>query len=68
MPAMRLGVSAHRCSGHGRCYAVAPDLLAADENGFVTIRGEAVDVPAGSEAVARDAAAWCPESAIELSE
>jgi ferredoxin len=65
---MRLGVSAQRCSGHGRCYAAAPDLLTADENGFVTIRGEAFDVPPGSEAVARDAAAWCPESAIELSE
>lgn len=63
---MKLGVDAQRCSGHGRCYAVAPDLLAADDDGFVTIRGRAIDVPDGSESIAREAAGWCPEAAIEL--
>jgi ferredoxin len=47
---------------------MAPDLLTADDDGFVTIRGDAIDVPVGSETVAREAAAWCPESAIELTD
>ena len=33
---MRLVVDAAKCSGHGRCYTVAPDLLEADDEGFVT--------------------------------
>ena len=43
---MKLQVSAELCRGHGRCYTVAPDLLEDDEDeGFVTVRGQLVDVP-----------------------
>jgi ferredoxin len=65
---MKLAVDAQKCSGHGRCYTVAPELLEPDDDGFVTIRGSAVDLPPGSAADARKAADWCPEGAITLTD
>jgi ferredoxin len=63
---MRLSVDADQCTGHGRCYRFAPDLLTFDEEGYVTIRGEAIDVPADQRAAAEEAAGSCPEGAISL--
>ena len=65
---MRLVVDATKCSGHGRCYSVAPDLLEADDEGFVTARGSAVDVPATLITAARRAAESCPEVAISITD
>ena len=42
---IKLTVDAELCTGHGRCYTVAPDLLTYDDEGFVTIRGQTIDVP-----------------------
>jgi ferredoxin len=64
----RLEVDAARCTGHGRCYTDAPNLLSDDEEGFVTARGETVDVPAERLDEARAAAQSCPEQAITLHE
>jgi hypothetical protein len=33
--------------GHGRCYTLAPDLLECDDEGFVTLLGQSMDVPDG---------------------
>ena len=63
---MRLHVDADGCQGHGRCYMLAPDLLEADDEGFVTIRGGQIAIPAAQEELARDLEASCPESAISL--
>jgi ferredoxin len=63
---MRLEVDGPSCMGHGRCYVMAPDLLTSDEEGYVTIRGQAIDVPAGQVEPAEDAAGTCPEQAITL--
>jgi ferredoxin len=63
---MRLKVDGPACMGHGRCYVMAPDLLTSDEEGYVTIRGHAIDVPAGQAGPAEDAAGTCPEQAITL--
>ncbi len=65
---MKLAVDAGRCMGHGRCYAAAPELLTFDDDGFVTARGEVIDVPDAQQAAAREAAGNCPEQAIELLE
>lgn len=65
---MKLSVDSARCMGHGRCYAVAPELLDCDDEGYVTVRGSAIDVPEDQVGQARDAAANCPERAIELTE
>jgi ferredoxin len=63
---MRLTIDAKVCSGHGRCYTLAPHLLDDDDEGFVVQRGTTIDVPAGQEPAAREAALSCPEGAITL--
>ena len=63
---MRLTVDGRSCMGHGRCYLMAPDLLSDDDEGYVTIRGQAIDVPADQLEAAQDAAGTCPEQAITL--
>ena len=63
---MRLTVDGKSCMGHGRCYLLAPDLLTYDDEGFVTIRDQTIDVPADQVEAAEDAAGTCPEQAITL--
>jgi len=65
---MRLAIDGAGCMGHGRCYQVAPDLLTFDDEGYVTVRGETIDVPADQRVAAEDAAGTCPEPAIALLE
>lgn len=62
----KLSVDENRCTGHGRCYTVAPDLLSDDEEGFVTLRGASMDVDDAQLADAAEAEAACPERAITL--
>lgn len=65
---MKLTIDAEMCTGHGRCYTLAPQLLSDDEEGFVRERGEAVDIPPDHEDAARSAALSCPEGAISIDE
>lgn len=61
---MRIRIDRDACTGHGRCYTLAPDLVIADDEGFgQVVRG---DVPADLEGVARRAALNCPERAVLL--
>ena len=53
-----------KCQGHGRCYAIAPEILEEDESGYV-VPGE-FDVPPGKEDVAERAVRTCPERALEI--
>ena len=63
---MRLAVDAGSCMGHGRCYQMAPDLLSYDDEGYVTIRDQTIDVPPDQLEAAEDAEGTCPEQAITL--
>lgn len=63
---MKLTVSPALCRGHGRCYTLAEDLLEDDDEGFVTPRGQVIDVPVDQVEEARNAAGSCPEGAITL--
>ena len=63
---VRLAVDGSSCMGHGRCYQMAPDLLAYDDEGYVTIRDQTIDVPADQVEAAEDAEGTCPEQAIRL--
>ena len=64
---MKLLIDAEMCTGHGRCYVLAPEVFEPDEEGHgVALRGG--DVPAGLEEVARRAANNCPERAITVEE
>jgi ferredoxin len=63
---MRLRLDEDICTGHGRCYALAPDLFEPDEedgHGKLLHGGE---VPAGLEEQARRAVSNCPERAISI--
>ena len=63
---MRIAVDGEQCMGHGRCYRLMPDLLSFDDEGFVTIRDQSVEVPAELQRLAEDAEGTCPEGAISL--
>jgi ferredoxin len=65
---VKLTVDAAACMGHGRCYRLLPELLTFDDEGYVTVRGQTIDVPGGLEEAAVEAAGTCPEEAILLSE
>jgi ferredoxin len=63
---LRLVIDEERCTGHGRCYALAPDLFDADDVGRGVVTLEAV--PDGLVEQARRAVAGCPEAAVALHE
>lgn len=63
---MRISVDETLCSGHGRCYSVAPDVFFADDDGFSLQRGQEFEVEPANEAAARAGAMACPEGAIKI--
>ena len=66
---MKLTVLEDKCRGHGLCYSLAPAVLEDDDDeGYVSIRGQIIDVPDDQVDAIRNAAASCPEGAIELIE
>jgi ferredoxin len=63
---MKMAVDGDQCMGHGRCYRLLPELLSFDEEGYVTIRDQTIDVPVDLEELAEEAEGSCPEGAISL--
>lgn len=61
----RISIDTDRCTGHGRCYTLAPDVFDADEGGHSKLFVE--EVRGELEQQASVAAQNCPESAITLS-
>ncbi len=61
----RVWADADRCTGHGRCYTLAPDVFDADEVGHSIVLVE--QVSGEREAQAVTAEQNCPEQAITLS-
>jgi ferredoxin len=61
---MRLHVDADMCTGHGRCYALAPDVFGADEFGHAEVLVENVDDALRDQAML--AVQNCPEEAIRF--
>jgi ferredoxin len=60
---VKISIDTDRCSGHGRCYAVAPELFVDDDAGYGQVIGDGT-VPEGMEEAARLAALSCPEQAV----
>jgi len=52
------------CSGHGRCYTLAPEVYDADDDGYCANRS--IDVPPELEAQALVGVRNCPERAIRV--
>ena len=64
---MRIVYDRDKCQGHGRCYALSPELFESDDEGYsvLLVTGE---VPEGQQDAARLAADNCPEYAIAIEE
>lgn len=62
---MRIRLDTEACQGHGRCYALAPDLFGCDDEGYAQLLA-AGELPPEREADARLAADNCPEFAITV--
>lgn len=63
---MRIEFDKDACTGHGRCYALAPEFYVADDDGYCV--DPSGDVAPALEAVARLGATNCPEEAIVIVE
>jgi ferredoxin len=53
-----------QCSGHGRCFILAPEVYRLDDNGYNADRGQTFDVAPGHEDAAALGIDNCPEAAI----
>jgi ferredoxin len=63
---LKVSLDPERCAGHGRCYALAPSVYEADEEGFGLV---VIAEPTGEMAeAARLGANNCPERAIDIDE
>ena len=65
---MKVKIDADLCTGHGRCWVVAPAFYKLDDNGYNAERGKTIDVPIVLEAAARLGAEKCPERALTIIE
>ena len=61
---LRFSIDTDLCSGHGRCYTLAPDSFDADDIGY----GEVKDgiQPESERASMEEVAHACPEGAISV--
>lgn len=63
---VKLTIDTSKCSGHGRCYSLAPEYFDCDDEGFpVVLKSDLTDADV---AAVGDAVANCPERAILLVE
>ncbi|UDY35028.1 ferredoxin [Dermatobacter hominis] len=61
---MQIRLDVDACVGHGRCYAIDPDVFEPDDLGHcVVVRAE---VPPDDEERARRAVDACPEGALAV--
>lgn len=61
---MRVLLDAARCTGHGRCYSLAPALFDSDDEGHCVLLVD--EVPDGMDADAWLAVDNCPETALAI--
>ncbi|MGE3835586.1 MAG: ferredoxin [Acidimicrobiia bacterium] len=59
---MKVTVDRSRCTGHGRCYVLVPEVFSADDDGYSVVLEQ--EVPAELESRAQLGEANCPERAI----
>jgi ferredoxin len=61
---VKVRINGDLCSGHGRCYTLAPDLIEMDDSGFAVPVNVDIGVPEGREDGANVIIVSCPEGAI----
>ena len=61
---LRVGIDPERCTGHGRCFAVAPDLFGPDDDGYGQPFAQAFadDLSEQAQLAVRN----CPEDAVAI--
>lgn len=62
---MKVVIDPDRCTGHGRCYVLAPGVFADDDAGYSQALHDG-QVARSEEAAAERAAVACPEHAITI--
>ena len=62
--AVKVRVDDALCTGHGRCYELAPEIFSDDERGYCVLSFS--EVPSDLYRKARLAEGNCPEGAIRL--
>ena len=63
---MKVVLDSAKCQGHGRCYALSPQVFDSDDEGYAVLLLDGGDVPPELEGAARLAADNCPEYAITI--
>ena len=63
---MKIVIDAERCTGHGRCYSLVPELFDSEEQGHSVLLAPDATVPAEQQRQAQVAVDNCPEDAISL--
>ncbi len=61
---MKVQIDPDRCTGHGRCYSLAPDVFDSDDSGYGFVRMP--EVPESLREHAMLAVQNCPEQAISI--
>ncbi len=62
----RITIDTGRCSGHGRCYTLAPDVFDPDDEGFPVLLAETVTDDSPHLRDVQAAVDGCPERAISM--
>jgi ferredoxin len=62
---MRVVIDTDRCTGHGRCYSLAPAVFTDDDEGYGVVIGDGA-ITANELEDARRAVLACPERAIAI--
>jgi ferredoxin len=61
---MRVRIDTEVCTGHGRCYSLAPEVFEPDDAGHGVVIGD--EVPEGLRPQALIGVQNCPERAISI--
>ena len=61
---MHIRIDRSLCTGHGRCFTLAPEVFGYDEEGFSVLKQETITPDL--ETAARLGAGGCPERAITV--
>lgn len=63
---MKIRIDKSACVGNARCAAMSADLFQLNDEGYINV--DEIEVPPGSEGVARRGARACPERIIFIEE
>lgn len=63
-----ISIDTAKCSGHGRCYTLAPDFFDCDDEGFPIVINEEVPGDVAGVQNLMAAADNCPERAITVTD